>query len=154
MKEETVGPQMLKSCFSFHKNTVYEFLKPNLDNMKTVNFTWCKVLFTMQKGVDVYCSTNKVIATFRRQLSWAVLWTVTLCQWFWVKEETVGPQMLKSCFSFHKNTVYEFLKPNLDKMKTVNFTYVKSYLLCRKTFFHVLMFTALQIKLLLLCQTA
>ncbi len=31
--------------------------------MKTVDFTWCKVLFTMQKGVDVYCSTNKVIAT-------------------------------------------------------------------------------------------
>ncbi len=114
VKEETVGPQMLKSCFSFHKKTFYEFLKPNLDKMKTVNFTWCKVLFTMQKGVDVYCSTNKVIATFRRQLSWAFLWTVTLCQWFWVKEETVGPQMLKSCFSFHKKTVYEFLKPKLD----------------------------------------
>ncbi len=114
VKGENVGPHMLKSCFSFHKNTVYEFLKPNLDKMKTVNFTWCKVLFTMQKGVDFYCSTNKVIATFRRQLSWAFLWTVTLCQWFWVKEETVGPQMLKSCFSFHKKTVYEFLKPNLD----------------------------------------
>ncbi len=45
-----------------------------------------KVLFTMQKGVDVYCSTNKVIATLPRQLSLAVLWTVTLCQWFWVKK--------------------------------------------------------------------
>ncbi len=82
--------------------------------MKTFNFTRYKVLFTMQKGVDVYCSTNKVIATFPRQLTLAVLWTVTLCQWFWVKGENVGPQMLKSSFSFHKNTVYEFLKPNID----------------------------------------
>ncbi len=38
------------------------------------------------------------------------------------REENVGPQMLKSCFSFHKKTVYEFLKPKLDKMKTVHFT--------------------------------
>ncbi len=37
--------------------------------------------------------------------------------WFWVKEETVGPQMLKSCFSFHKKTVYEFLNQILTKWK-------------------------------------
>ncbi len=48
----------------------------------------------------------------------------------WVKGENLGPQMLKSCFSFHKNTDYEFLKPNFDKNEkllishdfTVNFT--------------------------------
>ncbi len=125
-----------KASFSFHKKTVYEFLKPNLDKMKTVHFTWCKVLFTMQKGVlsCIRCLLlyNKVIATLPRQLTLAVLWTVILCQWFWMKEENVGPQMLKSCFSFHKKTFYEFLNQILTKWKLLISHDVKSYLLCRK----------------------
>ncbi len=52
----------------------------------------------MQKGVDVYCSTNKVIATLPRQLTLAVLWTVTLCQWFWMKVENVGPADAEKLF--------------------------------------------------------
>ncbi len=117
-ERENVGPQMLKSCFSFHKNTVYEFLN-QIDKMKTVNFTWLKSYLLCRKAflsfIRCYCSTNKVIATLPRQLSW-VLWTVTLCQWFWVKEETVGPQMLKSFFLSQKD-IYEFLNQILTKWK-------------------------------------
>ncbi len=63
------GSTDAEKLFFLSQKTFSEFLKPNIDKMKTFNFTRYKVLFTMQKGVDVYCSTNKVIATLPRQLS-------------------------------------------------------------------------------------
>ncbi len=122
------GSTDAEKLFFHSQKYSYEFLKPKFDKMKTVHFTWCKVLFNMQKGVSFMYRClllNKVIATLPRQLTLAVLWTVILCQWFWVKEDNVGPQMLEKLFFLSQKTFYEFLKPNLDKMKTVHFTWCK-----------------------------